>query len=141
MTDFERLYQELLDLPVSRSITLDLTEQLVDRKAVLEIASKYRPLSLSDVNRALIYSAYDDGDGSTVCLRLGSHGYFVGEYDGDTVYEGVEIEGVLYSIVAQSCAGRVTVLVGRELVENDVHRPIFDTRDEARAYIKGLVAK
>lgn len=139
MTDFERLYQELLDLPTS-SITLNQM-QLVDRKAVLEIVSKYRPLSLSDDNRALIYSAYDDGDGSTVRLRPAPHGYFVGEYDGDAVYEGVEIEGVLYSIVFQSYAGRVTVLVGRELIEHDVNRPVFDTRDEARAYIKGLVAK
>ena len=99
------------------------------------------PLHIRDANRAILYRAYDDGDGNTISLVPSHHGgWFVGTWDGDPVMEGIEVEGTLYSVVPQSGNGTVSVLVGQEIEENVVG-PIFDSKAEARAYIQGLTAK
>lgn len=100
-----------------------------------------KPFQIRDMNRALLYRAYDDGDGNTLTLEDGHDaGWFVGTYDGQRVMEGVEVDGMLYSICAQSGGGQVAVLVGRELIDNEIG-VTFHSSAEARAYVLGLTAR
>lgn len=99
------------------------------------------PLHIKDANRAILYRAYDDGDGNTISLVSSRYeGWFVGTWDGDPVMEGTEIKGTLYSICPQGSTGTVAVMVGRE-IEKNVVGPTFDSKAEARAYIQGLTAR
>lgn len=97
-------------------------------------------INLRDVNRLLIYRAYDDGDGNTVSLEPNGDGWFVGKWDGDPVMEGVEVNGTLYSICPQSGGGQVAVLVGRQIVENEIGIT-FSSTEDAKAYVQGLTTK
>lgn len=100
-----------------------------------------RSPQIRDANRALIYRAYDDGDGNTLSLEPSEHqGWFVGTYDDQLLLEGTEVDGTLYSICAQSGGGMVAVLVGTEIVDNSAGA-IFSSTAEARAYIQGLTAR
>ena len=97
--------------------------------------------NLRDHNRALIYRAYDDGDGNTISLESNGGGdWFVGTWEGEPVMEGIEVSGTLYSVVPQSGGGLVAVLVGRELEDNEIG-VTFSSAPEAKAYIQGLTAK
>lgn len=96
--------------------------------------------NVTDSNRLLIYRAYDDGDGNTLNIEPGEKdGWFIGTYDGDTVMEGIEADGMLFSICPQSGGGRVAVLIGRE-IEQNVIGTVFSSTAEARAYVQGLIA-
>lgn len=99
-------------------------------------------LGISDANRMLIYRAYDDGDGNTLTLEPTGEpeGWFVGKWDGDPVMEGVERNGTLYSVCPMSGGGLVAVLVGRQIVQNEIG-VTFTSTAEARAYVQGLTAK
>ena len=99
-------------------------------------------LGISDANRMLIYRAYDDGDGNTVTLEPTGEpeGWFVGTHEGEPVMEGVEVDGRLYSVVPQSGGGLVAVLVGRQIVNNEIGA-VFTSTAEARAYVQGLTAR
>lgn len=97
-------------------------------------------LGISDANRMLLYRAYDDGEGNTINLKPDGDGWFLGLWSDDPVMEGTEIDGTLYSIVPMSGNGIVSVLVGRQIVDNHVG-PVFTTSAEARAYVQGLTAK
>jgi len=93
---------------------------------------------ISDANRAILYRAYDDGDGRNISLVTSDvEGYFVGVWEDHEVMEGTEIDGVLYSVCPQSGGGLVTVLIGDQLTSNDIG-PMFHSNAEARAYIQGL---
>lgn len=95
---------------------------------------------ISDVNRMLLYRAYDDGDGNTISLVPGEiEGYFSGMWEDEEVVCGIEIAGVLYSICRLS-ATDFAVYVGSEIVENAAGA-VFRTVAEAKAYILGLTAK
>lgn len=96
---------------------------------------------ISDANRAILYRAYDDGNGGNIALLASTvEGYFVGMWEDHEVMEGTEIDGVLYSVCPQSGGGLVTVLVGDEIVNNDIG-PMFHSNAEARAYILGLTTE
>ena len=95
-------------------------------------------LNISTRNLALIIRAYDDGDGGNLDLRQRDDGWVEGTFDGCMMYEGIEADGVLYSITHMSGA-QIAVAVGEEL--STVDGEWFDSVAEARAYIKGLTAK
>lgn len=95
-------------------------------------------LNISTRNLALIIRAYDDGDGGNLDLRRRDDGWVEGTFDGFTMYEGLEINGVLYSISHLS-GGHISVAVGEELTSTD--GVWFDSVAEARAYIKGLTSR
>lgn len=98
-------------------------------------------INLRDANRLLIYRAYDDGDGNTVSLEPnGGGGWFIGKWDGEPVMEGVEVNGTLYSICPQSGGGTVAVLVGSQIVENEIG-VVFPSTEDAKEYVQGLTAK
>lgn len=110
----------------------NLTYEAVDEPECVRINS---------TNRMILHRAYDDGNGGNISLRNSViPGYFDGEYDGEYVMEGVEINGVLFSIVPNSGGGTYAVLVGTEIVENEAG-VTFNSVLEARAYIQGLTAK
>jgi len=95
-------------------------------------------IPISDANRALLYRAYDDGNGGNITLVPSEHeNYFVGMWEDHEVMEGTEIDGVLYSVCPQSGGGWVTVLTGEQITDNDLG-PMFRSNAEARAYILGL---
>lgn len=97
---------------------------------------------ISDRNRAILYRAYDDGEGRTIHLvpHATEANWFSGVWGDEDVMEGVEIEGTLYSVCPHSGGGLATVLIGTEIEENVVG-PTFHSYPEARAYIRGLTAK
>src|SRR5690606_33580211 len=95
-------------------------------------------LKMSPKNISLIIKAYDDGDGGNLDLRQRDDGWIEGTFDGVLMYEGIEVDGVLYSITHMS-GGQITVAVGKELLTVDGEW--FGSVAEARAYIKGLSAK
>lgn len=95
-------------------------------------------VKLSTRNLALLIRAYDDGDGGNLDLRQRDDGWVEGTFGGCAVYEGVEVDGVLYSISRMS-GGWVTVAVGEELLTVDGEW--FDSVAAARAYIKGLTRR
>lgn len=95
-------------------------------------------LNVSTRNLALILRAYDDGDGGNLVLRQRDDGWVEGTFDGCLMYEGIEVNGVLYSISHLS-GGQIAVAVGEEL--STVDGEWFESVAEARAYIKGLAAK
>lgn len=98
-------------------------------------------IRINNVNRMLLYRAYDDGSGGTVVIVPSQvNGYFEGHYDGEYVMEGTEVNGTLFCICPQSGGGTVSVLVATEIVDNAAGTP-FDSIPEARAYIRGLTAK
>jgi hypothetical protein len=93
---------------------------------------------ISDANRAILYRAYDDGNGGNITLATSDvEGYFVGLWEDVEIMEGTEVDGVLYSVCPQSGGGLVTVLVGEQITDNDLG-PMFHSNAEARAYILGL---
>lgn len=95
-------------------------------------------LKMSPKNITLIIKAYDDGAGGNLDLRQRDDGWVEGMFEGMLMYEGIEIDGTLYSITHMS-GGQITVAVGKELLTVDGEW--FGTVAEARAYIKGLSAK
>lgn len=95
-------------------------------------------LNVSTRNLALIIRAYDDGDGGNLDLRQRDDGWVEGTFNGCMMYEGIEVNGVLYSISYMS-GGQITVAMGHELATVDGEW--FTSVAEARAYIKGLTAK
>jgi hypothetical protein len=95
------------------------------------------PLPISEVNRAMLYEAYDDGNGNTVEILVGENGYYEGWWGGSYMMEGTEIDGVAYNICPTSGGGGVTVYVGDAILENMVGE-WFQTVPEAKAYIRGL---
>lgn len=95
-------------------------------------------LKMSHKNLLLIIKAYDDGAGGNLDLRQRDDGWVEGMFDGFLMYEGIEIDGTLYSISHMS-GGQITVAVDEEI--STVDGVWFDTVAEARAYIKGLSAK
>lgn len=98
-------------------------------------------VNISDVNRHLIYKAYDNGDGDTITLKsTGDGDWFVGTWEDYSVMEGIEVDGILYSVIPQSGGGLVAVLVGRQIVENEIG-VIFHSTAEARAYVQGLTTR
>jgi hypothetical protein len=100
-----------------------------------------RDFQILDVNRRMIYRAYEDGFGNTLELEAGDQdNWFIGKYDGDIIMEGTEVDGILYSVFAQSGGRGVAVLVGVELVDNSAG-VTFKSTAEARAYVQGLTAK
>lgn len=119
------------------ALCVSLCEQLI---AQHEGDQTVNDLGISDANRMLLYRAYDDGDGNTISLQPDGDGWFIGTWDGHPVVEGVEVDGTLYSVVPQSGNGMVSVLVGKQIVDNYVG-PIFTSTAEARAYVQGLTAK
>lgn len=99
------------------------------------------PVLVSPENRRIIESAFDDGDGHTITLRpVDDHPWFVGAWEDQHLYLGMEHEGVLYSIVSLSGSGSVAVIIGDGLVQNEVG-VAFPNEAEAKAYVKGLTAK
>lgn len=104
-----------------------------------QITTTFPEPALSDVNRRILYDAYDDGDGNTITLSPSSEhpGYFVGRYLGERILDCTEHEGVLYSLVGGTHSGVYTVLVGEELTENALGEE-FWSLSEARAYVLGL---
>ena len=117
------LYEYINELLVSRSNPQDCIE-------------------ISDQNRRIIYDAYDDGDGNSVVLtHTLDDGYFVGMYDGEEVLQGIEIDGVLYTLYRGGGPnGPIGLLIGCELTDNAVGE-WFSTIPEAKAYIRGLTEK
>ena len=112
----------------------DIFAQTYDRSAPPQVA-------LSDENRRILQKAYDDGDGGGITLSPGEDPlWFVGTYDDTEVCEGVEHDGVLYTIVHLSGGGLVSVIVGRGLIDNEMGAA-FHSVDEAKAYIQGRIEK
>lgn len=95
-------------------------------------------LNVSTRNLAMIIRAYDDGDGGNLDLRQRDDGWVEGTFDGCMMYEGIEVDGVLYSITHMS-GGQIAVAVGDEL--STVDGVWFHSVGEARAYIQGRTAK
>ena len=54
--------------------------------------------------------------------------------------EGIEVDGTLYSVVPLSPGDVVSVLVGTQIVENEIG-VTFPSAAEARAYVQGLTAR
>lgn len=109
-------------------------------KADIFEATYEMPVHVSDENRRIIASAYDDGDGHNVTLvPTDDHPWFAGVYEDQEVYLGLEHEGTLYSVVFAS-SGACSVIVGRGLVENEMG-VVFSDEPAAKAYVKGLTAK
>lgn len=108
--------------------------------SLVEHLSRYGGLNLklSPENFSILIQAYDDGDGGNLDLTQRGDGWVVGTFGGHTVYEGIEIDGTLYSISYLS-SGQFTVAVGDEL--KSVDGKWFDSAPEARAYIKGLTRR
>lgn len=100
------------------------------------------PALISDANRRIMDQAWDDGDGHTITLvaNIEEPPWFVGLHEGFEVCEGVEIEGVLYTITHASGGGLVSVIVGRGLIDNDAGT-VFHSIPEAKAYIQGLASR
>lgn len=113
--------------------------EYVDRLLLSRVEALDCP-PISDANRALLYQAYDDGDGNTVTIHTGKTGYYEGWWDGEMLMEGVEIDGVAYNICPESSGGLVTVFKGDAIVENQIG-VTFRSTAEAKAYIKGLTSK
>lgn len=95
---------------------------------------------LSDKNRRILEQAYDAGDGVEVILIPGEDGWFSGEYDNYEVFQALEHQGTLYSIVHASGGGLVSVIVGRDLIDNEIGIT-FHGIPEAKAYVRGLTTK
>lgn len=97
-------------------------------------------LPLSDKNRQIISSAYDDGDGHNITLvPTDDYPWFSGMWEDQEVYLGMEYDGILFSVVHAS-GGYCAVIVGRGIIENEIG-VVFHEVDEAKAYVKGLTAK
>lgn len=132
--DYEGLRRDLKALPVEAG-------GLISHREVFRLLNLYFSSgALDSAHRRLIEEAYDDQDGNTVTLRPIGDGWFEGVYKGDRVMTCTAPGNVLYCLVPQSGNGEVAVLTGRQLAENDLG-VVFLTEAEARAYIKGLVAK
>ena len=99
------------------------------------------PLLISDKNRLMLLEAYDDGDGNTIDITPSEEKpWFVGSYEGEVLLEGVEHNGVLYVvIIAQYGVRRTVVTEGEALVHG--MGIVFDSVPDAKAYVKGLIAK
>lgn len=133
MTTLTEEEWEGLQATLVRGGLKEYVEELVRKRLEPECC-----VSISDANRAILYAAYDDGDGRNITLVTSDiEGYFVGVWEDHEVMEGTEIDGTLYSVCPQSGGGLVTVLIGDQISSNDVG-PIFHSNAEARAYIRGL---
>lgn len=111
------------------------------RECIDEIVASRGSVPISMTNRRIIEQAYDDGDDNTVDLVLTDDPpWFVGLWSDQEVMFGVEHDGTLYSVVHASGGGLVSVIVGRDLIDNEVG-VVFRSVGEAKAYIKGLTAK
>ena len=98
-------------------------------------------LVLSDENRRIITQAYDDGEGHGITLApTDDFPWFEGLYEDSQLYLGMEHNGTLYSIVYASGGGNCTVIVGEGLLTNELG-VAFHGVGEAKAYVKGLIAK
>lgn len=98
-------------------------------------------LVLSDENRRIVTQAYDDGEGHGITLvPTDDFPWFAGMYEDAELMLGVEHNGTLYSIVYASGGGLVSVIIGRGLLENELG-VAFPNVGEAKAYVKGLIAK
>lgn len=97
-------------------------------------------VKVSDQNRRLIEEAYDAGDGVGVTLVAGEDGWFTGLYDDFEVFQAMERNGLLYSIVHASGGGQVSVIVGSGLIENEIGTT-FSSVPEAKAYVQGLTRR
>lgn len=118
--------------------------QTIDR-IVLAHEAKARggpePVLISEKNRAMLYRAYDDGDGNSITLEhTDDPPWFSGTYEDFEVMLGMEHEGTLYSLVHASGGGLVSVVVGEGIVNNEVG-VVFRGVAEAKAYVKGLCAR
>lgn len=141
------------DVQIVEASTLETVETLLDR-ALIKVCAAYDILpesktpnniqsgvTLSDTSRALLYRAYDDGDGGTFSLVSSkTPGYFEGLYNGDYVMEGTEVGGTLYSICSNSGGGTVSVLVGAQIIDSSAGLS-FSSESEARAYVSGLMER
>lgn len=99
-------------------------------------------VTLSDTNRYLIYRAFDDGMGGgiTDIVPADEPGYFSCLWAGDDGYEameGIEVDGVLYSIVPESGGGLMSVYVGDDLTGGGMTNHVtVNNIQAARAHIK-----
>ena len=109
------------------------------RECIEEIVLAHT-VQISDANRQIIEEAYDDGVGSTVTFAPPEDPpWFVVTQDGLGAMIGIEHRGTLYSVVPLSGGGLVAVMVGHELIDNEVDI-IFNCVADAKAYVQGLMA-
>lgn len=97
------------------------------------------PVPVGSANRQILEAAWDDGERTLTLEVHEDPQWFIGRWDGDYVCEGIQHDGILYTMVPQSGGGLVSVIVGRGLVENDAGT-IFHSMAEAKAYIQGRIA-
>lgn len=118
--------------------------ETIDRIVLLheaEVRGGPEPVQISDKNRAILYRAYDDGDGNNITLEhTDDSPWFSGTYEGFEVMLGLEHNGVLYSLVHLSGGGLVSVIVGEGIVNNEVG-VTFPSITTAKAYVKGLTSR
>lgn len=128
---------ELFEAETREDLVIEAVQVAALCVSLVEHLLRYGDLNLDILTRnlALIIRAYDDGDGGNLDLRQRDDGWVEGTFEGCTMYEGIEVDGVLYSIIHVS-DGRIAVAVGEELLSTDGEW--FDSAPEARAYIKGL---
>lgn len=118
--------------------------QVIERIVIAhenEVRGEPVPVRISEKNRAVVYRAYDDGDGNTVTLEpTDDYPWFRGVYEGSEVMLGCEDGATLYSIVYASGGGLVSVIVGEGLTDNDAGIT-FHSVSEAKAYVKGITSR
>lgn len=118
--------------------------QVIERIVIAhenEVRGEPAQVQISEKNRALVYRAYDDGDGNTVTIEsTDDPPWFRGVYDGSEVMLGCEYGTTLYSLVYASGGGLVSAIVGEGLVNNEVG-VVFHSVPEAKAYVKGLTSQ
>lgn len=121
------------------ALCVSLVEHLVDGQ---DVASVTTPLPMSDANRRMIEKAYDSGEpGSTIEFSVDPDfvGWVVGSYEGDPIYHGREVNGMLYSIVFAG-GGLVSVLEGTEILDVCEIRS-FKTTVAARQFVESIAAQ
>lgn len=129
---------------VSAALVRGGLRQVIERIVIAhenDVRGEPAQVQIGEKNRAIVYRAYDDGDGHTVTLEpTDDHPWFRGVYDGSEVMLGCEYGTTLYSIVYASGGGLVSVIVGEGLVDNDAGTT-FHSVPEAKAYVKGLASR
>lgn len=96
-------------------------------------------LNISTRNLSMLLQAYEDGEGGNLDYADVGDGWIEGSYDDFAIYLGKEVDGVLYSICSESNQ-RFGVYVG-DALNDGAAAAVFHTAVEAKAYVKGLVAK